>query len=128
MNVKVINKAVDVAKNLIHLPNGRSKHFSFVIRKNNIVSVGWNDSSRTHPLAARFGYKYPYIHSELSAILNFNDLQNSHKYKFLNIRFNTGRLDIARPCSKCQKLLTHYGFYDVTYSTESGFRTERFLP
>lgn len=126
MRDKVIEKAVIVAQNLIHLPTGRSKHFSFIVRKNNIVSFGYNRADKTHPLANKFGYKHPTIHSELSAILNFNDLQNSHKYSFLNLRFNTGKLDIARPCPKCQKLLVHYGFNIVTYSTSKGFKNERF--
>lgn len=125
MRHKVIDKAVSVARNLIHLPNGRSKHFSFIIRKNHIVSIGWNDY-KTHPLADRFGYEYPFIHSELSAILNFNDLQNSHKYSFLNLRFNTGELDLARPCPNCQRLLVHYGFNRVVYSTSEGFTEEIF--
>jgi tRNA(Arg) A34 adenosine deaminase TadA len=128
MRDKVIAKAISVAESLIHCPVGRSKHFSFIVRKNNIYTISWNNSLKTHPLANKFGYRFNAIHSELSAIISFNDLVNSYKYEFLNIRFYNGKLGISRPCDKCQKLLIHYGFNIVTYSDQFGnFKTEKFV-
>lgn len=128
MRQKVIQKAISVAENLIHLPVGRSKHFSFIVKKNNIYSISWNNSLKTHPLANKFGYRFNATHSELSAIVSFSDLANSHKYEFLNLRFYNGKIGISRPCDKCQRLLVHYGFNIVTYSDEFGlFKTERFV-
>ena len=128
MRQKVIQKAISVAENLIHLPIGRSKHFSFIVKKNSIVSIGWNLSTKSHPIASKFGYRFDAIHSELSSILSFGDLINAHKYQFLNLRFYNGKIGISRPCDKCQRLLVHYGFNIVTYSDEFGlFKTERFV-
>lgn len=123
---KALDKAVSVARNLIHCPIGRNKHFSFIIRRNNIVEVGWCDSLKSHPLASKFGYRFNAIHSELAVITKFNDLGNAHKYKFLNIRFYNKRLGMAKPCPICQRLLVNYNFNEVTFSNEHGrFETVR---
>lgn len=120
MNQKILNKAIETSFNLKHLTPGRSKHFSFLIRKNKIVSIGWNNGSKSHPIAAKFNYQSQAIHSELHCILNADKIDK--KCYMINIRI--GQKDeilMSCPCQFCQTLLLHYNIRDVLYSTKEGF-------
>lgn len=115
---RFINKALD----LIDKPQSVHKHFSFITYKNSIISTGWNNSLKTHPLAYKFGYEFPFLHSELDSITK---LQESVKIlkncNIVNIRL--GKFDnilLSRPCKNCQKLLISFGFKEIYYSNEWG--------
>lgn len=110
-----------VAHDLYDLPQGKSRHFSFIIERNNILSVGWN-SYKTHPMAERMGFPYHTTHSELHAILNFNlPISLLYKYNFINLRLTQEGPAISKPCKFCQKMLGHFGVESVEYSTEKGW-------
>lgn len=99
-----------------------TEHFSFLVRKNNIESFGFNNRSKSHPLAIKFKYRYPTIHSELAAILNHSD--SFDKYYMVNIRIGrSGKLLMSKPCRACQRLLRYYNINEVLYSTDCGFKT-----
>ena len=117
------NNLIKLARKLIDLPRSEKKHFTFILRKNKIMSVGWNMSYKTHPLAARYNYKYSAIHSELNAILNFQlPYSTLCKYTILNIRLaKNGTIANSKPCIPCQNLLNDYGLNSVIYSTNEGF-------
>jgi deoxycytidylate deaminase len=121
MRDRVIKKAIDIAYNLdVH--SGKSKHFSFIVKKNNIVSVGWN-SFKSHTIAFKHNYPYGKIHSELACILNYSgDINCLNKYEILNIRIGMdNNLKLSKPCKFCKKMLSHYNINNVVYSTELGF-------
>ena len=52
--------------------------------KNKIVSIGWNNNYRTHPLAKRYGYRFDSIHSEMSAILRYEGNPKDLRDKLLS--------------------------------------------
>lgn len=108
---KIHRKVEKIARSLIHLPQSNKRHFSFIVDGNKILSVGWNNGWKTHPMAYKFGHRYHSIHSELAAILNINfppaQLQD---YEILNLRLNKeGGLVHARPCFHCCHLLCSFG-------------------
>jgi len=121
MRDKVIKKAVDIAYSLdVH--SGKSKHFSFLVKKNNIVSIGWNKILKTHPIASKYNYPYNKIHSELDCIINFCGDLSKYKYELLNIRIGMdNRMKMSKPCKNCKILLNDHGLNNVTYSNEIGF-------
>jgi len=115
-------KCLRVAKDLFDLPTGRSKHFSFLVLRNNIISVGWNNSLKTHPLANKFGHRFNGIHSELSVIKNNNDNFLLPHLSLINIRFlRNGKLGNSKPCIPCQTMLDHFGIKKVFYTYSGGF-------
>jgi deoxycytidylate deaminase len=121
MRDRVIKRAIDIAYSL-NVHSGKSKHFSFIVRKNSIVSVGWNKILKTHPIANKYNYPYNKIHSELDSIINFDGDLSKNKYEMLNIRIGMdGRMKMSRPCKNCRALLNDYGLNNVTYSNEIGF-------
>ena len=120
MNQKIINKAIQTSINLKHLPSNKNKHFSFIVRKNKIESIGWNDYQKTHPLSYKYNYYSRAIHSELACLLNCSKIDR--KSYMINIRLGkNNKLLMSRPCDICESLLFHHGIFNVVYSTEEGF-------
>jgi deoxycytidylate deaminase len=107
-----------------------SKHVSFVMRKNKILSVGINKSMQTHPLAIKLNCRFGTIHSELSAILRAKNLTEFKDVTLVNVRLSaasiTGGVPILRnskPCPSCQKLiLANPEIKRVIYTTDQGWK------
>lgn len=99
------------------------KHVSFICDRNSIVSVGWNQPYKTHPLAHKFGYRYNCLHSELHAICNFEyPVSQLYRYRMINIRVDKfGKLKIAKPCKICQVVLASFNINEVWYSNHGGY-------
>lgn len=98
--------------------HNKNKHFSFIVKRSKIVSFGWNQPNKTHTMAAKFGYKFPYIHSELSAIKNFPH-PNSHLdgLTLINVRIDKrGKINMAKPCKNCMNLIRFFGIRQVIYT------------
>lgn len=105
----------------IHRPVGRNKHFSFILRRNQVMSIGYNDDQTTHPLGHKFGYWNCSIHSELHAILQFEPNWNElRRCVLVNIRLGKGGPKMSRPCSSCQRLLKKFQFKEIWYSDQNG--------
>src|SRR5574343_480900 len=121
---RLLFKCIQTSRNLIDLPVGPKKHFSFVVDKNRILSFGVNNGFKTHPMAKYFGYRYSCIHSELEAILNFEG-KNIENYSLLNIRIGKDKFSIrnSKPCDNCQKLIKDFNIKRV-YFFENGIRSE----
>lgn len=95
-------------------------HFSFILSKNKIVSVGEEQRWKTHPLAVKYGYKYPTIHSELDAFRNLPAKYKNSKLSLINIRISpTGKFGMSRPCKYCRGWVEEI-FDQIWYTNEHG--------
>lgn len=115
-------RLVDLAFELIHLPKATNKHFSFILRRNNIVSIGVNYSAKTHPLAIANNFRYGAIHSELNAIkkcpIHPSDL---YRCKLVNVRVNSrGLVCQSKPCQLCENMLRQFEFREIWYTSKEG--------
>lgn len=118
MNKKLQNKLIKLSFDLIHIPNATNKHFSYLLDGNKIVSVGWNNATKTHPLAARYNYYNSNIHSELDVIKRYKGSVNDLKYlKMINVRVNKlNKVQNSYPCSECRTLLKVFDVREVWYT------------
>lgn len=116
------NKLVRIARNTKEVIDTKQKHFSFILLKNNIISFGWNQSWKTHPLAARFNHRFNNIHSEISAIKNMQkNWALLTKCRLVNIRIRSnGELGLSKPCRYCLKAIIDFDIREVYYSNENG--------
>lgn len=98
------------------------RHVTFICRKNEVVAVGRNSKIKTHPINKKFGFAYPYRHSETDALLRFPfPLKELRHYTLYNFRVNGGgRLLLAKPCFSCHNMLAQLGLRKLWYTTETG--------
>lgn len=120
--MKIHKKILKITHDLQEIPLGKSKHFSFLVDKNKIVSIGWN-RTKTHTLAHKMGYTWKYIHSELDCIIKFpykpEDLSG---YIMFNTRIDRNQqIKIAKPCRFCQRTLNHFGIKTIYTNNEGEF-------
>ncbi len=123
MTQNTLNKLLRMSFDMIDIPNAQNKHFTFLLDKTKIVSVGWNDNWTTHTEAKRLGYYQNAMHSELSAILRYRGPNwKLSKLSLVNIRVNTlGQVCMSHPCSGCVRLLDMYNLNKkVWYTNEQG--------
>lgn len=120
-----VPKLLKIAKELNEVTDNNTRHFSFLLRKKNIVAIGQNNIYKTHPLANNVGYKWPTIHSELSAIVAYQDarkITDLSDLTMVNFRFlKDGTLSVSRPCVYCRKLLKIFNVPLIIYSHDQGF-------
>jgi len=128
MNFNKIVELTHVLKD-IHNTNIRCKHFTFILHKNKILSIGINNPKKTHPKNLKSKYKdrhnkdiseYVGIHSELSAILKYR-VESYHKYTLINTRIGVnGKLANSHPCAGCTCMLSQLNFRRIYYTTSQG--------
>ncbi len=116
-------KLIDFAFAEIHrCSSGKSRHISFLLKRSKIISWGWNEENKSHPLAQRFGYFNGAIHSELMAVVKFNKFANDiSDCTLVNIRIDRhNQIRNSRPCLRCQNLLIGFNITDVVYTNGNG--------
>lgn len=113
---------VDIARALLDKPVGKNLHYSFILYKNKIRSIGWNNVLHTHPLSYRYNKKWPFIHSEVSSIIRFDGRPKELKdCTLINIRLNKfGKIMQSKPCKNCLRLVAEFNFDRVFYTNTLG--------
>ena len=117
-----LNKLIDLSFNLIDAPDGPCKHFTFIVRKNKILSIGWNSYSKTHPVSVKFGSAYKFRHSEVHAVSKFpGEPSELSRCKLYNTRVNRhGEVCMSRPCKYCLPMLVGLNFREVMFTNTNG--------
>jgi deoxycytidylate deaminase len=124
------NKIIEISYALInkHSADLRCRHFSFILDRNRIISIGLN-SLKTHPL----NLKYKYVnknnqsisnivgtHSELSAVIKLGE-EDCSDFTLINTRINRNNmLDFSAPCSGCCDMIKQLNFKYVFFSNSEG--------
>jgi len=107
-----------------HRPNvDKAKHFTLVLLKGRLITVGWN--KELNPQADRRINRSEYTrHAEIHALRRLMaHLRNSPRpslprYTFFNVRLDKmGQYQLARPCATCWKVLGAAGISKVYYTT-----------
>jgi hypothetical protein len=117
LNQTKFNRLIDYAYPLSFDITREKKHVSLIVRRGSVVSSGTNEY-KTHPLAAKIGYRFEEMHSELSALTSYNGPKNG--LSLINFRFNNqGDLKMAKPCCLCIPWC-EWVFDKIYYSTTNG--------
>lgn len=126
-------RLLDIAKSLVdHNSKKRCHHYSFIIKKNKIISIGQNNT-KTHPInlknrkiSKKTGVDFSHEKhtcSEFNAILKLKKLTNinTKKCELVNIRINkNNNLDFSKPCMSCENLLKYFEFKSICWSNNDG--------
>jgi hypothetical protein len=122
MNVKTINRTIDIAKAMCPLNlEHRCSHMAFLIRCGKIVHIGTN-SCKSHPETLKYDYKDHQkvgIHAELAVCMK-SGKENLKDYKMIVLRVDrTGKLANSKPCCGCQSVIQQFNVGEVWYSDNS---------
>ena len=124
------SKIVEVSYALINKHNAdlRCRHFSFILDKNKIISIGLNNL-KTHPKNLKYNYVNKLnenisdivgTHSELSAVIKLGE-EDCSGLTLVNTRINRNdELDFSAPCSGCCDMINQLNFKNVYFSNNKG--------
>lgn len=106
---------------------GRCFHLTGIFWRSRLISIGINNYKKSHPIAARAGYRngegQHYIsgtHSELSSIIKLGE-EDCSDYDFYNIRIlKNGDIGGSKPCFGCSKIVREVGFNSFKYTDDNG--------
>jgi deoxycytidylate deaminase len=100
----------------------RCKHISFLLEGNKIISAGFNQGFKTHPIGKLNQHRFDNTHAELAAIIKTRwRIDKLGKLTLVNLRFlKDGNLSMSKPCIPCQKMLFSFGITDIWYSNTAG--------
>ena len=123
MNVKIINRTVDIAKALCPLNlEHRCSHIAFLIKNSKIVHIGTN-SCKSHPQTLKYAYKNHQLvglHAELNVCMK-SGKEDLRDYKMLVLRVDrTGKLNNSKPCCGCQSVIKQFNIQEVWHSDHKG--------
>jgi len=88
-------------------------------RKGNLLSVGKNSYTKTHPLQKRYAIKAnqpqkQYLHAEIAALIKCRSLD---AYKIVIKRVDkNGNTRLAAPCEVCQLAIKEAGIKVIEYT------------
>ena len=93
-----------------------------LVKKNRILSIGFNKPLKTHPLSTA---SYQTVHAELDAILNANkkDVEGATIYVYREDFY--GNIKIAKPCEHCERLLKLFKIKEVCFTVNNGLEAYR---
>jgi len=105
----------------------RCKHFTFIYKKNKLLSIGIN-SPKTNPTNLRYNYinkdknnisEIIGTHSEMNAIKKLK-FQNYNELIIINTRINlNNEIDYSKPCAGCLQMIKELGFQKIYYTNKN---------
>lgn len=128
MNAYRRERLIEIARSLMHCREGRSLHFSFILKNNQLLVTSTNSYKKQH-LSHRFGEYLPtksggnYVagmHSETNAIREYIGRFGNSDFSGLtlfNVRLGkNGEPMLAKPCGNCQRLLDSFNFKSIIWT------------
>jgi len=120
INQRKYKALVSEALNSLDIPVGQpnSLHFTFILRRNHILSIGYNNIFKGYPKARHIGYWEGVVHSEFDAIRRFPlPPEKLADCELVNIRSNRhGEIRNAEPCKICRRMIFPFGLRNIYYS------------
>ncbi len=130
MNLRTGHKLIELARSMRpQKSTGQFFHISAILRKNRIVSIGWNNYLKSHP-SRRFGHYADYkgfggdfrasLHSEISAIIKLGE-EDLSGFSMINIRIgNFNQVCMSRCCPNCFRVLRDTGLDTLYFTNQLG--------
>lgn len=89
-------------------------------KRGEILSVGTNSYTKTHPLQAAFAAAYGeenrvFRHAEIHALSRLPMGSKPHRIYIARVN-KRGVVGLAAPCGICQRALKHYGIREICYT------------
>lgn len=121
MSPKLQHRILRITRDLRDCCQAQNKHFTFLLDKNRIVSVGWN-SLKTHPRAKKLGYRFDATHSELACLVRYKgEIEDLKWLTICNTRINSlNQIGFSKPCPQCLPWILLMNFKSIWYTDFHG--------
>jgi deoxycytidylate deaminase len=112
-----------------HDSHGKAKLAAAIYNRRKLISYGFNDYTRSHPLQKQYGVNDEacFVHAEMAAIISAKREDLSGKTIYVaRARKIAGRWEsgLALPCPGCRKAIEDFGFRRIVFSLNAeGFGT-----
>lgn len=114
--MRILDKAISIAQKISEANTSvRYRLGCVIVRKNRILSVGWN-RSKTHPKSKT---KYHTVHAEFDAIHRCGESLRGASL-FVCRSTPGGKLALSRPCSTCMEVIKYAGITTIYYTDIDG--------
>jgi tRNA(Arg) A34 adenosine deaminase TadA len=129
MNAYRRERLIEISRSLQHCREGRSLHFSYILKNNQLLVSSVNSYTKLHPYH-KFGTYKPLkdggtkyvagVHSETAAIREYINRFGNSDFSGLtlfNVRLSkSGEPMMAKPCGNCQNLLDSFNFKSIVWT------------
>lgn len=119
MSPSTLRYCLRIARQLVELPDGKSKHFAYLLAGGKIVGFGYN-KHRSHTYHSRWSdpARPPAIHAEAAAVFSTRKQGD----ELVVVRVNRqGAVRLSKPCVCCCSFLQYRGIKRVWFTTEVGW-------
>lgn len=108
----------DLAKKMARKSPSKFKLGCVIVKKNKVISVGFNDMTKTHPQS---NSSFNTLHAEVDALigLDFDITKDCDVYVFREHK--DGRLALAKPCPTCMMALRKAGIRNIYHTIDDGY-------
>jgi deoxycytidylate deaminase len=92
-----------------------------LVKKNRVISTGYNDMSKTHTLMQKFNLDKswaPGLHAEVHACIGVHSIDLDYADLYVVRVLRNGETAMAKPCKICHKFLMSVGLRRVYYSVD----------
>jgi tRNA(Arg) A34 adenosine deaminase TadA len=119
---KKYKKLIEITKALRPKKKTTNRYFhaAFILHNKKILSIGWNNTTKSHPSIKKYPYhEFAGTHAEMAAIIKMKR-QDCDGMTMIVIRVNkNGDLRNSKPCAGCRALIAEKHFDEVWFSTEN---------
>lgn len=90
--------------------------------KNKVISYGYNNMNKTHPMSKAYGNT---LHAEISALSKAKSKKNLNKCTvYIYRQLKNGKEAMSRPCKYCMQQLKLAGIKKICYTSDTGIKIE----
>lgn len=91
-----------------------------IIKKRWIISLGFNNMTKTHPKAT---HPFKTLHAEMHALIGLSLEETKGATAYVYREYKDGSLAMSRPCDPCMLALKTAGIKRVCYTDSDGYKT-----
>ena len=114
-------KYLELAKKIAQKSDSRFRLGCVIVKKNRILSVGYNNMRKTHTKSNAFG---KFLHCEVHALLGLGYQETRNAIAYISRIRKDNTEGMSKPCPSCLEALKLAQIKTICYTTNNGFKTE----
>lgn len=118
------DKFFKLAKRIAEKSSSITKLGCVIASKNKVITVGFNDMTKTHP---KSNHPFKTLHAEIRALIGVSEEETRGCDAYVYREIKSGRVAMAKPCDACMQALRLAKIKRVFFTTDSGWDMEEIV-